>query len=166
MLALTTLRSWHRRPRICHQRGNTGRNNRLHHGRLGGGLKAQPIYPTSTRCGLSQKDTLPGSGGLSLTSPTPRVRASMMPFCLLKYTSVEVVAAATRRLGESALLAKMDINLVYRLVPFHPSDRPMLGVRCKGAFYVDVALLFGLRSPTTAALQWVMVNTGVSAVDY
>ena len=40
-------------------------------------------------------------------------------------------------------MSKLDIKLAYRLVPVHPQDRYLLGV---GAYYVDAALPFGLRS--------------------
>ena len=63
--------------------------------------------------------------------------------CSLRYTSVESAAAAAQRLGRGALLAKLDIK---GLVPVHPQDRYLLGVEWGGAFYVDGALPFGLRS--------------------
>ena len=57
-------------------------------------------------------------------------------------------------------------------MPVHPSDRPLLVVLWDGAYYIDEALPFGLRSASkifTAvadALQWVMATKGVSAVDH
>ena len=92
--------------------------------------------------------------------------------CSLRYTSVEIVATAAQRLGAGALLAKIDIKSAYRLVPVHPLDRPLLGVQWSGAYYVDGALPFGLRSApkiftaVADALQWVMVDKGVSAIDH
>jgi hypothetical protein len=92
--------------------------------------------------------------------------------CSLKYTSVESVAIAAQRLGRGALLAKLDIRSAYRLVPVHPQDRYLLGVEWEGRHYVDSALPFGLRSApkiftaVADALQWVMLDGGVSAVDH
>jgi hypothetical protein len=91
--------------------------------------------------------------------------------CSLKYTSVERVARAAQQLGKGALLAKLDIKSAYRLVPVHPQDRDLLAIEWHGAYYVDGALPFGLRSAPkifTAiadALQWVMLQRGVTMVD-
>ena len=93
-------------------------------------------------------------------------------WCSLKYTSTEVVAEAAQRLGKGALLAKLDIKSAYRLVPVHPRDRDLLGIEWHGACYVDGALPFGLRSApkifmaVADALQWVMLQRGVSMVDH
>lgn len=90
----------------------------------------------------------------------------------LKYTSVEAVATAARKLGAGALLAKLDIKSAYRLVPVHPDDRHLLGIQFEGACYVDGALPFGLRSApkiftaVADALHYVVLNRGVSAVDH
>jgi len=43
--------------------------------------------------------------------------------CSLTYTKVEQVAATTAQRGQGALLAKVDIEAAYRLVPVHPQDR-------------------------------------------
>ena len=60
--------------------------------------------------------------------------------CSLVYTSV------VARYPPGALLAKIDIESAYRLVPVHPSDRPLQAVEWRGALYVDPMLPFGLRS--------------------
>ena len=41
-------------------------------------------------------------------------------WCSLQYTSVEKVARAAQSLGKGALMAKVDIQSAYRLVPVHP----------------------------------------------
>lgn len=50
-----------------------------------------------------------------------------------------------RRLGEGALMAKIDIRSTYRIVPVHPDDRPLLGMRWREKIFVDKVLPFGLR---------------------
>ena len=50
------------------------------------------------------------------------------------------------RFGPGSLLAKIDIESAYRLIPVHPHDRPLLGVQWEGSLYVDPMLPFGLRS--------------------
>ena len=42
--------------------------------------------------------------------------------------------------------SKIDIKSAYRIVPVHPEDRPLLGMRWQGKIYVDATLPFGLRS--------------------
>ena len=90
----------------------------------------------------------------------------------LHYTSVEKVARAAQRLGKSALLAKLDVQAAYRLIPVHPEDRLLLGVRRGDADYVDGRLPFGLRSApkiftaVADALEWCLRLQGVAAVDH
>ena len=69
-------------------------------------------------------------------------------------------------------MSKLDIKSAYRLVPVHTRDRDLLGIEWHGACYVDGALPFGLRSvpkiftAVADALQWVMLQRGVSMVDH
>ena len=44
------------------------------------------------------------------------------------------------------MLAKMDIEGAYRIIPVHPEDRGLLGVKWKRALFFDECLPFGLRS--------------------
>ena len=56
------------------------------------------------------------------------------------------------------------------MIPIHPDDQSLLGVRWKDAMYIDKALPFGLRSASkifTAvadALQWILIKQGVKIV--
>ena len=68
------------------------------------------------------------------------------PLCSLRYPSVHNGARMTRALGKGALLAKLDLKNVYRIIPVHPDDRWLLGVRWQGQTLLDTALPFGLRS--------------------
>ena len=72
--------------------------------------------------------------------------ASIQPYtvCSLTYTSIEEVTELIARLGTGALLAKVDIESAYRLVPVHPEDRLLLAVRWENEIYVDPMLPFGL----------------------
>ena len=80
--------------------------------------------------------------------------------CSLVYVSVDTVAAVAAGYGRGALLAKMDIESAYRLIPVHPQDRPLQAVQWGGAIYVDPMLPFGLRSApkifnaVADALEW------------
>ena len=92
--------------------------------------------------------------------------------CSLQYTSVEKVARVAQRLGKGTLLAKVDIQAAYRLVPIHPGDRPLLGVKWGDACYFDGMLPFGLRSAlkiftaVADALEWCLRRSWVSHIDH
>ena len=90
--------------------------------------------------------------------------------CSLSYTTVEQVAEVAACLGNGALLAKIDIESAYRLVPVHPSDRPLQAVCWKGGIYFALMLPFGLRSApkifnaVADALEWHLRQQGVTHV--
>ena len=92
--------------------------------------------------------------------------------CSLKYTSVDDVAGIAAKLGQGALMAKVDIESAYRLVPVHPHDRPLLGMEWGGDAFVDLMLPFGLRSApkifnaVADALEWCIKARGVAHVRH
>ncbi|XP_065840188.1 uncharacterized protein [Oscarella lobularis] len=86
----------------------------------------------------------------------------------LRYASIDDAVDLVRLLGPECLLAKLDLRAAYRVVPVHPDDRCLLGVRWKGALYLEAALTFGLHSApkifsaVADALLWVMFRAGVT----
>ena len=92
--------------------------------------------------------------------------------CSLSYISVDTVADRVLNLGQGALLAKMDVKQAYRMVPVHPQDRPLLGMRWAGKVFVDKTLPFGLRSAPLIfsaladALAWSMRQKGVTFAEH
>ena len=66
--------------------------------------------------------------------------------CSLSYASVDDAVQRIMSYTRGALLAKLDIESAYRIIPVHPDDRPLLGMMWKGRLYVDTSLPFGLRS--------------------
>ena len=92
--------------------------------------------------------------------------------CSLSYTSVDVIAEKVVELGQGTLLAKMDIKQAYRMIPVHPEDRYLLGMRWQETVFVDKTLPFGLRSAplifsaVADALQWMMQRNGATFVDH
>ena len=70
----------------------------------------------------------------------------MADLCSLSYVSVDDAVRAATRLGQGALLAKVDIKSAYRMVPVHLEDRLLLGMSWNGALHMDAALAFGLCS--------------------
>ena len=43
-----------------------------------------------------------------------------------------------------SLLAKVDIESAYRLIPVHPQDWPLQGMKWEGMIYIDPMLQFGI----------------------
>ena len=66
--------------------------------------------------------------------------------CSLSYSTVDEVANLVAAVGQGALLAKVDIESAYRLIPVHPDDRPLLAMQWDGQVFIDPMLPFGLRS--------------------
>ena len=85
----------------------------------------------------------------------------------MAYTTVDEVAAQAAALGPGTLMAKVDIESAYRLIPVHPQDRILQGIRCEGAVYVDPTLPFGLRSApkifnaVADSLHWNLKQWGI-----
>ena len=69
-------------------------------------------------------------------------------------------------MGRGALLGKMDIKSAYRIIPVHPENQLLLGIRWQGEVYIDTRLPFGLQSALiifTAlvdALEWIVKQQG------
>lgn len=66
------------------------------------------------------------------------------------------------------LLAKLDLQHAYRIVPVHPDDHHLLGSRWGREVYIDTALPFGLRSAPKIfsaiadAIAWILHTKGVT----
>ena len=92
--------------------------------------------------------------------------------CSMQYLRMDDVVQRIALLGRRAMMAKMDIESAYRMVPVHPGDRPLLGMRWKGGIFFDTRLPFGLRSApkifsaVADALQWSFQQGGVSWVAH
>ena len=129
-----------------------------------------------SRFGVIPKNHQPGKWRLILDLSHP-AGASVndgieRELCSLKYTSVDEAVQRFSELGKGALLAKLDIESAYRLIPVHPDDRLLLGMSWKGNLYADASLPFGLRSApkifnaVADALMWIMGQQGTRAIHY
>ena len=56
------------------------------------------------------------------------------------YSSVEDAALLVHQLGRDTLMAKIDIQDAYRIIPIHLEDRRFLGIQWQGQTYVDKQL--------------------------
>ena len=64
----------------------------------------------------------------------------------LRYATVDNAIAMIQRHGRGALMAKTDVKHTFRLIPVHPLDWPLLGIKWENQYYVDKCLPFGLRT--------------------
>ena len=87
--------------------------------------------------------------------------------CSITYSSVDEAVSLIQQLGPGTELVKIDLKSAYRIVPVHPDDHTLLGIRWNNAVYVDRALPFGLRSApklfsaVADALAWSLFRNGV-----
>ncbi len=84
--------------------------------------------------------------------------------CSLWYTSVDVALQFINSLGWSTVLIKVDLKNAYHMVPIHPADRHLFGIRWDGNVYMDHVLPFGLRSALklfTAAIGYALTQAGI-----
>ena len=143
-------------------------------GRLLGPLDPQMFTEVQvSRFGVIPKSE-PGSWRLILDLSSPEGRSvndGINPeSCSLSYITVDDAVRAIVSTGEGAMLAKVDIKSAYRIIPVHPEDRPLLGMRWREALYVDSALPFGLRSApklfnsVADALEWKLKHMGIQQV--
>lgn len=86
---------------------------------------------------------------------------------------MDTIAKHIAHRGRGTLLAKLDLKSAYRMVPIHPEDRPLLGMKWRGKTYnIDKVLPFGLCSAPiifTAladALQWLIKQEGVDFLEH
>ena len=79
------------------------------------------------------------------------------------YQSARLIMEA----GVGAELSKIDIKDAYCIVPVHPDDCLLLGMKWQGQYFLDIHLPFGLRSApkiftaVADALQWILIHQGV-----
>ena len=89
--------------------------------------------------------------------------------CSLHYASVDDAVDIIKKLGRGTQLVKLDVKDAYRIVPVHPSDCHLLGIRWRDRTYVDRALPFGLRSAPKIfsaladLVAWVLDQQGIPA---
>ena len=67
--------------------------------------------------------------------------------CSLSYASIDNAAQHILRRGRSTLVAKVDLESAYRMVPVHPDDRHLLGMEWDGQLYVDSIAIWIEISP-------------------
>ena len=137
------------------------------HGRSATPVTCQPVWGNTE--GPQHREMEVDNG--SLIPPGYSVNDGIDPdLCSLSYCTVDHVAAVAATYSRGALLAKIDIESAYRLIPVHPLDRPLQAVEWDGMLYVDPMLPFGLRSApkifnaVADVLEWCIRRRGVQHI--
>ena len=122
--------------------------------------------------GMIPKPHQPGKWRLIVDLSSPRgksVNDGIDPLlCSLSYARLDDSVLRVLEAGTGALLAKLDIESAYRMIPVHPDYRGLLGMRWQGSVCLDAALPFGLRSAprifsaVADALLWIMFRNGIT----
>ena len=120
-------------------------------GRVAGPFLQPPFHGLHvSRFGVIPKRNQPGKWRLILDLSSPAGHSVNDGIASedysLQYMKVDDIIAGIMKLGRGTLMAKFDIQNAYRIVPVHPEDRPLLGMKWQGAYYVDMVLPFGVRS--------------------
>ena len=97
--------------------------------------------------------------------PCPSVN-SMIPLehFSLYYVSIDDAIRLIKIAGQGAWLAKADITDAFKIMPIHPSQWSLFGVKWEKMFYFAVRLTFGCRSSPhifnaiSEALCWILLN--------
>ena len=88
--------------------------------------------------------------------------------CTLTYVTIDDAILNILKSGRNTMLAKMDIQSAFRLLPVHPADRHLLGMSWRDQIYIDHCIPFGLRSAPKLfniladLLAWIAQHAGVS----
>ena len=130
------------------------------------GLEAARAGVHVRRFGVIPKPHQPGKWRLIVDLSHPNGQSVndgvSSELCSLTYASIDQAASIIVRLGRFSELAKVDVASAYRILPVHPEDRPLLGMKWKGELFVDAALPFGLRSAPKVftaladGVQWIL----------
>ena len=99
-----------------------------------------------------------------LSSPHGRSINDGIPpeFASVHYQSITQAVEAIVRFGPGSFLAKSDIQSAFRLIPLHPSQYHLFGLKWQEEFYYDKCLPMGCASSCrifesfSSALHWIV----------
>lgn len=66
-----------------------------------------------------------------------------LQLCAVSYASFDRAIFWVRKFGNGALIAKVDIEAAFCLLPLHPNSFSLLGYYWLGQFFVDLCLPMG-----------------------
>jgi hypothetical protein len=80
----------------------------------------------------------------------------------IHYATVPQATGKIIKIGKGSFLAKTDIKSAFRIVPVHPKDYHLLGMKWRDKYLYDMVLPFGLSSSCkifeafSTALEWII----------
>ena len=87
------------------------------------------------------------------------------------YASINDAVSVIKRMGAGCFKAKTDVKSAFRIIPIHPNDFALLGMKWQDSYYFDRSLPMGSSSSCaifeafSKALQWLaMTRLGASGV--
>jgi len=87
------------------------------------------------------------------------------------YATISDAIHILKKLGAGSFLAKTDIKSAFRIIPVHPLEHSLLGIKWANVYYFDRCLAMGLGSSCaifekfSSSLEWLaMQHLHVSAV--
>ena len=93
--------------------------------------------------------------GASINDAIPR------EFSSVTYSSIQDAITMIKSSFSTVYMAKLDVESAFRILPIAPTDRPLLGFRWRGLFYMDAVLPMGCSSSCAIfeafsnALHWI-----------
>ena len=79
----------------------------------------------------------------------------------VQYATVADTIRLIKGAGTGCFLAKTDIKSAFRIIPIHPSDYPLLGMKWRGLYYYDHCMPMGCSSycktfeEFSTAIEWI-----------
>ena len=116
-------------------------------GRVAGPFQQKPLSNLRVSpLGLVNKST-PGEFRLIFDLSYPETgsvnEGIPQEFSSVQYTNFDAVTNMVKSMGQGSFLFKIDIRSAFRLLPLHPADFSLMGMKHDNAYYVDKALPFG-----------------------
>ena len=89
----------------------------------------------------------------------------------VRYATINDAILILKTLGKGCFMAKTDIKSAFRIIPVHPLEYPLLGIKWENEYYFDRCLAMGLKSSCalfekfSSSLEWLATqHLHVSAV--
>lgn len=85
-------------------------------------------------------------------------------FSSVHYATISDAIRAIKRFGSGCFMAKTDIKSAFRIIPIHPADFELLGMKWDNCYYYDKALPMGCSTSCSifesfsTALEWIAIT--------
>ena len=82
----------------------------------------------------------------------------------VRYASIRDASKSIKCIGRGCFMAKTDIKSIFRIIPIHPADYFLLGMKWDHMYYFDRGRAMGLRSSCpifeafSTSLKWISIH--------